>query len=178
MKAYYYPLKFLVTFLLLYVILNSLYSVWISSWRDWPDPATIAVTKHVSFLLNLIGYESYSEVNSHAPTVRLKEGEKIMLNVFEGCNGISVAVVFVSFLAAFGGRWTAMAWYLPFGLFVIYASNLVRILLLYWVSRDFSRYFYYVHKYFFTAAIYGVVFLLWWIWIEKVNRLQIKKAIA
>lgn len=178
MKTYYYPLKFLVTFLLIYATLNSFYSLWVSSWGTSPDPATQAVTRHTSFFLNVLGQDSYFEVNPVGPTVRLKEGQKVVLNVFEGCNGISVVVVFVSFLVAFGGRWRAMLWFAPFGIIIIYASNIVRVLLLYWVSRDFSRYFYYVHKYFFTAAIYGVVFVLWWIWVEKVNRLLLRNAVA
>jgi len=35
------------------------------------------------------------------------------------------------------------------------------------VSGWLPRYFYYVHKYIFTAAIYVIVFVLWILWVEN-----------
>jgi len=96
--------------------------------------------------------------NTHGPTVLLSNDVKVILSVYEGCNGINVMIVFVAFLAAFGGSLKKMSWFLPAGIILIHLSNLARIILLYFVAVGYRHYFYYVHKYIFTAVIYMMVF--------------------
>jgi exosortase/archaeosortase family protein len=60
-----------------------------------------------------------------------------------------------------------MLWFIPAGLIVIHIFNLGRISLLYFVAQRYEEYFYLFHKYFFTAIIYVVVFLLWALWVLK-----------
>ena len=78
-------------------------------------------------------------------------------------------IVFVAFLVAFGGQRKKLSWFLPAGMVIIHLSNIARIALLYFVAVGYQHYFYYVHKYVFTAAIYVIVFLLWVIWVVKIN---------
>ncbi len=77
-------------------------------------------------------------------------------------------IVFAAFLAAFGGSMKKLGWFLPLGIVLIHLSNLARIILLYVVAVGYQHYFYYVHKYVFTAAIYAMVFALWIVWV-KIN---------
>jgi exosortase/archaeosortase family protein len=48
--------------------------------------------------------------------------------------------------------------------------NLLRISLLFFVSRFLPDAMYFVHKYLFTAFLYAVIFGLWLIWIRKFTR--------
>src|SRR5690606_20854765 len=90
-----------------------------------------------------------------------------ILAVYEGCNGINVMIIFVAFLLAFGPMVKAMLWFLPLGLFMIHMMNLVRITLLFWVSIYVESLMYFTHKYFFTATLYVVVFILWVWWVKR-----------
>ena len=115
--------------------------------------------------MDALGYNAHAIPNPDGPTVRMMSGDQIILNVFEGCNGLNVIIVFLAFILAFGGSVRKMFWFIPVGLLAIHAFNLGRIMLLYFLSYTGSNYFHYFHKYLFTAVIYGAVFFLWWLWI-------------
>ncbi|MFZ5973674.1 MAG: exosortase family protein XrtF [Bacteroidota bacterium] len=178
MKQLRHTFRFLFIFLALYLVLNLIYSAWITSLGTQPDPLTRWVSVQTSWLLNRFGEATTVQNHFTRPTVSIIAEETVVLSVFEGCNGVNVAIVFVSFLAAFGGRVRAMAWFLPGGLLIIHFFNIARVTLLYAVARYHYHYFYYVHKYLFTALLYIVVFALWWIWIEKVSGLSLRSTIT
>ncbi|MFZ6012218.1 MAG: exosortase family protein XrtF [Bacteroidota bacterium] len=160
---------FLAKFLVIYVVGNTLYGIYIESFVQQPDRITAVVASQTSFALNTCGAETYVEQNTVGPTVLLKENGRVMLNIFEGCNGINVMIIFVAFIVAFGGPRKPMLWFLILGLAIIHVSNLFRISLLYYVARFFRDYFYYVHKYFFTGILYLIVFALWTMWVLRFN---------
>ena len=170
-------LRFLFVFIGIYLAGNVFYGLWIESYENRPDPATTAVTFQTSGMLNLLGYPTAVTENTHGPTVLLSNDVKVILSVYEGCNGINVMIVFVAFLAAFGGSLKKMSWFLPAGIILIHLSNLARIILLYFVAVGYRHYFYYVHKYIFTAVIYMMVFALWIIWV-KINGQQKEAKVA
>lgn len=162
-------LLFLARFLGIYFAGNVLYGLYVESFGDKADRITLAVTVQSSFLLNLLGYSAEPVLNRQGPTVFIETQDKIALSVYEGCNGINVMILFVAFVIAFGGLIGKMIWFLPCGLVIIHISNLLRISLLFFVSEYYSKYFYYVHKYLFTAMIYVVVFSLWIVWVRGFN---------
>ena len=170
-------LRFLGIFVGLYLVLNLLYGWWIERY-DQADPATVVVTNQSSALLNVLGEDTYTKPKLNTRTISIYKGSRIVVNVFEGCNGINVAIVFISFMAAFGGDRKKIMWFIPLGLVLIHLANLLRVSGLFLVAEYFEQYFYYVHKYAFTASIYVMVFLLWWIWIEKINGISVRKAIS
>lgn len=158
-------LRFLLIFLSVYFVLNLVYGIWIERLGNQPDRATQWASEHSAAIVNALGWDAHAVPNPGGPTIRMMNGDRIILNVFEGCNGINVMIVFLAFVLAFGGLLRKMAWFIPMGLMAIHLFNLFRILLLYFLANSNSTYFYYFHKYLFTAVIYGVVFLLWWLWI-------------
>lgn len=162
-------LHFLGIFLGCYLGLSILYGLWIESRGDIADPMTKEVSREVVAILRGLSFDAHLEPNSTGPTVMIYQGSSKMLNMFEGCNGLNVMIVFVSFVLAFGGRRHSIFWFIPVGMFVIHLSNLGRIFLLYVIAGADARLFYYFHKYFFTAAIYVIVFVLWWLWIKRWN---------
>jgi exosortase family protein XrtF len=178
MKEFIPAFRFLATFLGLYLGLNLLYGWWISSYNDQADWATNLVTNQTSYVLNIFGEKTSTQPKSGAPTVLIIKESKTVISVFEGCNSINVMIVFVAFLFAYRGNWKSLAWFLPLGLFLIYLANLTRVVLLFYVAEYWQHYFYYVHKYLFTAVIYLVVFVLWYWWMEKVSGFSFKSLIS
>lgn len=177
LKEFKPALRFVGIFIAVYLVLNFIYGLWIESVRPSPDRATILVTEQTSVFLNAIGEDVQERIDAGTPTVSLLKKSETVLRVYEGCNGLNVMIVFISFLLAFGGGKKKIIWFLPLGLFIIHLANLMRITLLYYIAEYWQSYFYYVHKYLFTAAIYLVVFLLWWIWVEKIVGTGLKRTL-
>jgi exosortase family protein XrtF len=157
---------FLTKFLGLYVVLNTAYGLYLRSYDPGPDPWTHVVSYHSALVLDAAGVTVQVQDKDDEATTWLLEGEQAVLAVFEGCNGLNTAIIFVAFIIAFGNiRWPAL-WFIPLGLFVIHAVNLGRISLLFLISKYRPEQMYFFHKYLFTAIIYGIIFLLWVFWVR------------
>lgn len=167
-------LWFLGKFLGIYVLGNVLYGLYIASYKPRPDPVTRLVTIQSISCLNLTGVDASAEDHQSRPSIAITEDGKNVISVFEGCNGINVLIIFVAFVVAFGGSGKTMAWFIPVGIVLIHVVNLLRIGLLYYTARHYESWFYYVHKYFFTAILYVIVFLLWGLWVVKYNKVSVK----
>lgn len=167
-------LYFVGKFLVVYLVLNTLYGIYIAQYDTQPDPVTKAVTKNAIVLLNAFGYDAeiQSTPNPYVP-VSL-DGQRTV-SVFEGCNSLNVMIVMLAFLVAYKGPLKHYLWFIPLSLVIIYIFNLIRVDLLILVSRYLPDYMYFTHKYFFTAFIYAVVFLLWFWWVRLNQKSEIRK---
>lgn len=163
---------FLIKFVVIYLVGNTLYGVFIKSFQPAPDPLTVSIAYQTSAVLSTFGYEAYYVRNPAGPTAFIYEGKKIILNVYEGCTGINVMIIFAAFLVAFGGRVKTFLWFLPIGLLIIHIFNLLRLLMLFLSAKLSETYFYYFHKYIFTVILYLVVFVLWYVWITRLQHEQ------
>lgn len=162
-------LRFVGIFLGCYLGLSVLYGLWIESLGSIPDFMTREVSREVVDILKTLGVEATQQANPLGPTVFIHQGDRKVLNVFEGCNGLNVMIVFLSFVLAYGGKRERVLWFIPAGFVVIHLANLGRILWLFGLSSVNAQLFYYFHKYFFTAVIYVIVFALWWFWVTRWN---------
>lgn len=160
-------LRFLGKFLVIYIVGNLVYGLFVSSYIDKPDPITIWVSEQSVQVLNQFGWSVESVNSSTKSTTHVIFDDRKIMSVFEGCNGINVMIIFAGFVFAYDGSRRSMLWFLPLGLLLIHLSNLLRLVLLFIVSIDFPNYLYFTHKYLFTAAIYFVTFLLWIWWISR-----------
>lgn len=155
-------------FLVLYFVLNVLYGLYVESF-DQADAITYWVTVQsaevISWFADGIGITPH-ETRS---TVLIYNDLRYVLSVYEGCNGINVMIVFLSFLLAFPGWSKKLLWFAPLGLLLIHIFNIGRIVFLYWVAESLPNLYYFTHKYVFTAIIYLVVFVLWYVWVAKMK---------
>jgi exosortase family protein XrtF len=169
--------RFVGFFLGLYLGLNIIYGFYISAYNPRPDALTVTATKQSSFLLNVIGEETRTRIDPFSPAISILDSSGVAIRVFEGCNGINVMIVFLSFIFAFDAKNKNNIWFLPLGIALIFIANLARIIVLYYAAEHWSEYFYYVHKYILTAFLYAIVFLLWWFWIEKISGVSIRSVV-
>lgn len=89
------------------------------------------------------------------------------LRIVEGCNGMSIIILFVSFVAAFSGRLKNTLLFILGGSLLIYVLNVLRIALLIALLYYYPSYTHMLHGVLFPLLIYGVVFVLWLVWIHK-----------
>lgn len=96
--------------------------------------------------------------------------KKYMTRIIEGCNAISVVILFVSFVVAFSGKLKPTFLFILLGILLIYIINVIRIALLVVLAYNFPDYAHFLHGVFFPLVIYGLVFALWVIWINKFSK--------
>lgn len=157
---------FLIKFIGLYLVGNLLYGLYVTSFEPKPDPVTSIVSAHTATVLSAGGWNVSSIDQESRPTTWLVYKDRAVLSVYEGCNGINTVIIFAAFIVAFGPYTKKMIWFIPLGIIVIHSVNLGRISLLFYVSEYIPKYMYYMHKYFFTAILYMVIFMLWIGWVK------------
>ena len=162
-------LRFLLVFIFCYVVMSLLYGLFIESYGDKIDPWTKHISQQVALVLSsqnnpvevIDGYGTRSCV--------LADREGQVISIFEGCNGLNVIILFLSFLIAYQGPIKRFVLFSLVGVILIHLVNIGRVAMLYFVAKNYPGYMYFAHKYLFTAIIYAVVFLLWYLWVNKYN---------
>lgn len=167
-------ISFLVRFLALYLVLNLLYGLFIDHYSPAPDPVTRRVSDQSAAILRLFGTDASSSDSNTNPYIGVFKGDQVILSVYEGCNGLNVAIIFVAFLLSFGKPSRKLLWFIPLGLLIIHLTNLLRVVLLFAVSVHLPGFMYFAHKYLFTGIIYVIVFVLWYIWIDKIYKTNVE----
>lgn len=160
---------FLAKFIGLYLVLNVAYGFYLDASKGHADVMTQWVTEQTATIIDTYIDEISTGPKQDLKSIFIYKGSTAILSVYEGCNGLNVMVIFVSFLIAFGKIGKRMLWFIPLGIVVIHIFNLLRIILLFHVTISMPDFLYFSHKYLFTAFIYIAVFGMWALWIMKVN---------
>lgn len=95
---------------------------------------------------------------------------KYVARIIEGCNAISVIILFAAFIFAFASNWTKTLLYIFIGSILVYVLNIIRIVLLIKAIYFYPEYQEFLHGTIFPLFIYGVVFILWIIWVTKFSK--------
>ncbi len=171
---YYHHFKpaiwFILKFLILYVILNVVYGIYIESFGHRVDNYTIITAQHTSKFLNLFNESTKILIDEKSRYCVMANSQSEILSVFEGCNGLNVMIIFISFIFAYSKSILRYWWYLLAGIAVLYLVNIFRISILYYVADRFEHYLYFTHKFVFTGIIYVVVGVLWYLYVNWINK--------
>ncbi|HLV38299.1 exosortase family protein XrtF [Xanthomarina sp.] len=163
-------IKFILTFLLVYAVLTFSYKLYLqygSSETYYPDYMTNLVARQSKELLETLGYDAQVIPHPKEASMKLIINNKFVARVIEGCNSVSVIILFASFIVAFAGKFKTTFFYLLAGSVLIYIANLVRVVILsvglyhYPWRKDI------LHPVIFPAIIYGMVCLLWLFWVNR-----------
>lgn len=166
-------IKFIVTFLVVYSVLTISYNLYLNlsdGSSYYPDYMTNLVAHQTNALINGIGYESNVVPHPYEPSMKIIINGKFVARVIEGCNAVSIIILFLSFVIAFAGKFKITLVYGLAGSVIIYAFNLIRIVVL-----SIGLYHYpwrreILHTVIFPLLIYGTVFLLWMVWVNRFSK--------
>lgn len=168
---------FLVKFFGSYALLFTLYSVYLSNNQVKTEPFSCApitetVAKQTKFLLNTFGYNADIEQHPDEISIMLLIDNHFIARVIEGCNSVSIIILFIAFIIAFSNGFKKTSLYILFGSFIIYAVNIIRIAIITVTIYKYPKYQFFLHELLFPSIIYGTTFLLWFIWIQKFSKLK------
>lgn len=166
MKDFKEILFILLRFLGIWLVLFVLYQVYLNQYIGDVDFFTKEIANQSAFFLNKTGYNTITKDFPTYETVQFYIDGKIATRMVEGCNAISVMIMFLAFIFAFY-KGNKTFWFALSGLVILYVLNLFRIYILNVIVVDYKSLTKPAHDYFFPSIIYGGVVLLWLIWINR-----------
>ena len=177
MKSNKSVILFLLKFFGSYIILFLIYSYYLEKTQNTSDifscsPITKTVANQTKNILSVFGYNV--EVEQHTKEVSMKllvEGE-FVARIIEGCNSISVIILFIAFVIAFANGFKRTFLFILFGSLLIYSFNIIRIVIISIAIYKYPQYEVFLHEIVFPGLIYGITVLLWVIWVQKFSNLK------
>ncbi|MCK5104500.1 MAG: archaeosortase/exosortase family protein [Cyclobacteriaceae bacterium] len=85
----------------------------------------------------------------------------------KGCSGLELFLLFFGFILLMKGRLKDKLWFVPLGLSGILVLNIIRIVVLSIIYYNKPQYLDFNHKYTFVIIVYGAIFGLWLLWVNK-----------
>ena len=131
------------------------------------DSFTELVAEQSAAVLSWTDSQSYTMPHLKEPSVKLFYKAKYISRIIEGCNALSVIILFIAFVIAFTGKLKNTIIFIVIGSILIHVLNIARITLLCIALYTFPEFEHLLHGVIFPLVIYGVVFLLWVIWVNK-----------
>ncbi|TVZ52165.1 exosortase family protein XrtF [Dokdonia sp. Hel_I_53] len=166
-------LRFLVIFIGSYLIFVTLYNLFLtygSSKTYYPDIITHTVANQSQSVINALGYAMEVVPSKREAAMNLNYNDTTLARVVEGCNSVSILLLFIAFMLAFFGETKRTLLYIFSGAVLIYAINILRIALLTIALYKYPEYTELLHGTIFPAVIYGTVFFLWVGWIQSYRK--------
>ena len=174
MKEYFIQFKpflvFLAKFALSYLVLATVYQMYLNQFdvsKFEVDGFTQLVAEESRNILTFFDSNSYTRPNLLEPSVKLFYRGQWVARIIEGCNALSVIILFISFVIAFSGKIKHTLIYILVGSVIIHLFNVMRIALLCLAIYNYPSLQHSLHEVVFPLVIYGLVFLLWVIWVNK-----------
>lgn len=91
------------------------------------------------------------------------------LRIVWGCSGVKEVMMTSLVLIIAGGDYRKKLWYIPLSIIFVLQLNFIRLATLTLLVHHHREMFDFVHEIVFRGVMYGGIFLVWFIWIEKIK---------
>lgn len=160
-------LKILLRFVLIYIVLVFAYQLYLNQfYQAGLDPVSTWVMRQTAAVQNMLGYPTLMVPGKpQQETTWFYVSGRYVSRMVEGCNVISVVILFLAFVLAFfkGAKTFVFA---AAGVLILHVMNVLRIAGLNILLVELPQYSKLGHDYLFPAVIYGTVVVLWLVWIQ------------
>jgi exosortase family protein XrtF len=152
----------------IFLKITALYAIWYVVYQLWLVPQG----KFDAWMNENVAYGGWVFVRALGYDGCI-EGTNICVNIVStvkvntGCNGFEIYCIFAGFIIIFASKfWKTLA-YIVIGIMIIYVSNIVRVGLLAIDHYKRMHLFNFNHKFTYVVILYGIVFMLWYIWVTR-----------
>lgn len=90
------------------------------------------------------------------------------VRVVWGCSGLKQSYIFLCIIMFYRGPFLKKLWFIPAGLLLLFFFNIFRISLITAIVKTHPDWFEFLHEYLFKYLYYGLIFLMWVFWEEKI----------
>jgi exosortase/archaeosortase family protein len=98
--------------------------------------------------------------------LRFPNGNSI--HIIWACTGLKQAFICFCIMTFSRGPWCKKLWFVPLSLLVVYLFNIFRITFIVASVEKNSEWFDFLHFYAFKYVFYGIIFLMWVFWEERI----------
>lgn len=155
-----------------YLVLSFLYAMYLKAsvgGSYHPDFVTHLVAKQSTAVISGLGYDAQVVAHKSEALMELYINKEYLGSIVEGCNAISIIILFIAFIVAFAQIFKKTFVFILAGSVLIYGVNIIRIVILSIALHLYPQHENILHGVVFPAIIYGMVFLLWMIWVRKLT---------
>lgn len=163
------------------VIAFSCYATWFIIYESWLMPEgkvdfwlTDLITKNAICILKVVGYNVSHQIEWTKHYISGPLGK--ILGIANACNGLVLYPIFIGFIIASPGKIKNKLVMILVGSIGIYTMNLLRVIVLCIIQIEGPEYLDFNHKYTFVVLVYGFIFFLWMIWINKYSGIELNKS--
>jgi len=160
--------RFVILFSLLFIAWYLFYDLWLHPEGIMDEKIIDTTILFSSSILEWIGYDIYT----HGTRQIGIEGTSGLF-IGDNCNAITLMALFSGFIIAFPGKIKNKIWFIPSGCLVLFFANVMRICALAIIEVYSYTWMQFNHTYTFTIIIYGLIFLLWMLWVKKFSGFQL-----
>jgi len=156
-----------------YFIFSILYSGYLSfseNSKYYPDFFTHLVALQSESVIESFGYSSKIMIHPDEASLKLYVNKIFLARIVEGCNSISIIILFTSFILSFFAKFKISLLYILSGSVLIYIANILRIVILAIGIYEYPQYTTFLHTIVFPLIIYGTVFILWVFWVRLFSK--------
>lgn len=171
-KKYKPVLRFLAFFFGSYLVLSFLYGQYLdlaASETYYPEIITHQVTQQAAVVVESLGFDAAFSPHPSEASMRFAVDGKYVARIVEGCNAVSVMILFSAFVLAFWQGAKSTLLYIVVGSAMIYVVNIFRVALFVISLKELPQYRDFLHDIAFPGVIYGMMFLLWLFWIRVIS---------
>ncbi len=131
------------------------------------DTFTFAVANQSKEILQWFGFVVELKPNLSESSILVLINSVCKIRIIEGCNAISILILFVAFVISFSGKFIKTILFCVIGIVLIHVLNIFRIAFLAIGLIYYPEKLTLLHDIIFPLLIYGFVFILWVIWVNK-----------
>ena len=133
---------------------------------DISAPFTWMALHVASVTTGILHFFGSGVILEHSNILRHTNGNSVL--IIWACTGIKQAYICFCILAFSRGPWSKKLWYIPLSLIVVYIFNIFRITFIVACIENHPTWFHFLHLYAFKYVFYGIIFLMWVYWEEKI----------
>jgi exosortase family protein XrtF len=172
-------LSFFAKALVVFLAWKLAYLLFLQPHRTLDEPLTAAIGNSTVAVLNLFGGQGAYSVRRVLYSEQLDGGtrtgdvaeiyrdEQKTLRIADACNGLELMVLYAGFLFCYPGRPSRRFGFLFGGLALIYLMNVVRCAVLIRIFLKSRQFLDFSHHFAFTFIVYGIIFLLWYLYTRR-----------
>lgn len=154
--------RFLVIVFALYLLWYLVYNLWLHP-NERLDLFVIDITISMSkWALETLGYTVYTGADR---LIGIDGASGLWIG--DSCNGMVLFSLFAGFIIAYKGRIKYKLIYIPVGILLIQLLNVLRVILLAILDTHSRAWTEFNHTYTFNILLYGFIFGLWMLWVNK-----------
>ena len=141
---------------------------------SWFNTSCQTLVKMVAWLIQLFPNTQDLLIHANGTKLMFPAEENIWIHIIWGCLGFKQMLIYSGVILFYWGPFLKKLWYIPMGWVILTAYNVVRVSVTVWLTDGHPERFDSLHDGILRYIYYGIVFLLWLVWAEFIDKNKYK----